>query len=117
MKFKVDENLPVEFAELLRLQGYNAETVKEENLCGKPDENIIQICQQENRILVTLDLDFADIRAYPPQNYPGIIVLRVSRQDKLYLLSIFAKIIPLLTQETLNHTLWIVEENKIRVRS
>lgn len=35
MKFKIDENLPVEFAELLRSQGYNAETVKEENLCGK----------------------------------------------------------------------------------
>ncbi|WP_017294353.1 DUF5615 family PIN-like protein [Geminocystis herdmanii] len=117
MKFKIDENLPIEFAELLRSQGYNAETVKEENLCGKPDENIIEVCQQENRILVTLDLDFADIRAYPPQNYSGIIVLRASRQDKLYLLSIFAKIIPSLRQETINNTLWIVEENKIRIRT
>jgi hypothetical protein len=27
--------------------------------------------------LVTRDFDFADIRNYPPANYPGIIVLRV----------------------------------------
>jgi predicted nuclease of predicted toxin-antitoxin system len=49
---------------------------------GSPDKNIIEVCQQENRILVTLDLDFADTRAYPPQNYPGIIILTAFRQDK-----------------------------------
>lgn len=47
MKFKIDENLPVEFAELLRPHGYNAETVKEENLCGKPDEILLKFVSKK----------------------------------------------------------------------
>jgi len=37
--------------------------------------------------LVTLDLDFANIRAYPPGEHAGIIVLRSKRQDKLTVLA------------------------------
>jgi len=86
MKFTIDENLPVEVAELLRSQGYDALTVEEQKLAGECDSIIIEVCRQEERILVTLDLDFADIRAYPPQDFAGIMVLRVNRQDKPYLL-------------------------------
>lgn len=38
MKFKVDENLPVEAADLLREAGHEADTVLEEGLCGTEDE-------------------------------------------------------------------------------
>ena len=62
MKFKVDENLPIEAAELLRQAGYEATTVHEEKLSGSTDLNLASICQQESRALVTLDVDFADIR-------------------------------------------------------
>jgi len=116
MKFKIEENLPVEVAQLLRSQGYDALTVEEQKLAGERDNRIIEVCRQEERILVTLDLDFADIRAYPPQDFPGIIVLRVSRQDKPYLLSIFQKAILVMTPETVAHRLWIVEETRIRIR-
>jgi len=34
MKFKVDENLPVEVADLLRQAGYDATTVVEQHLGG-----------------------------------------------------------------------------------
>jgi hypothetical protein len=36
---------------------------------GHSDAEIAQVCQREARVLVTMDLDFADIRAYPPQDY------------------------------------------------
>ena len=35
MKFKIDENLPVEIAELLRQKGYEATTVMEQSLGGE----------------------------------------------------------------------------------
>ena len=40
----------------------------------------MQACRTEGRILITLDLDFSDIRAYPPGTYPGIWVLRPPKQ-------------------------------------
>lgn len=67
MMFKIDENLPVEAAEILRQAGYDASTVVEQRLGGKPDSDIASVCQQEGRALITLDTDFGDIRAYPPR--------------------------------------------------
>ncbi len=82
MRFKTDENLPVEFAELLTQAGYEAVTVVSQGLQGKPDPVIVDACMREGRVLVTLDLGLADIRAYPPHQYPGFLVLRVRQQNK-----------------------------------
>lgn len=116
MQFKIDENLPVEIAEALRSAGYDAVMVMEQGLGGQPDTQIAAICAQEGRIIVTLDLDFANIHAYPPQNYPGIMVFRVRRQDKLHLLPIFQQALRLLEAEPIEHRLWIIEERGIRIR-
>lgn len=53
MKFKIDENLPVELANLLESAGYDAMTVKQQKLSGEKDPVIFDICQQEGRVLVT----------------------------------------------------------------
>jgi predicted nuclease of predicted toxin-antitoxin system len=116
MKFKIDENLPVEAAELLRQAGYDAATVHEENLVGKPDADIASVCQTEKRAIITLDTDFADIRTYPPDQFSGLIVLRLKQQDKFYVLKIFERILKLLSDE-LEGRLWIVDEKHVRVKS
>ena len=64
-----------------------------EDLRGAPDPSIARVCQDEQRILITLDLDFAHIRNYPPQDYPGIIVLRLARQDRDTVLAIMPRIL------------------------
>lgn len=116
MKFKTDENLPIEVAQLLVNSGHDTKTVNEQQLQGAKDFIIFNVCNNEQRILVTLDLDFADINIYPPQKSPGIIVLRVGSHAKKHVLKIFQRIILLITHETVKNRLWIVEENKIRIR-
>lgn len=56
MRFQVDENLPIEIADLLRQHQNDALTVPEEKLAGYPDPNLAQTCQKEERALVTLNL-------------------------------------------------------------
>lgn len=116
MRFKVDENLPVETAEALRQAGYDAVTVLEQKYGGSADAQLANLCQHEGRMLVTLDIDFADIRAYPPAEFPGLVVLRLRQQDKPHVLDVLAHLIPLLGQEPLERYLWIVEENRVRIR-
>ncbi len=116
MKFKVDENLPVEVADLLRQVGHDAVTVFEQHLEGSPDCDIASVCQEEGRALITLDTGFADIRAYPPAQFPGLIVLRLHKQDKPRVLKVIKRLIPLLSSEPLEHLLWIVEETRLRIR-
>ncbi len=116
MNFKIDENLPVEFAKTLKSSGYEAMTVFEQGLNGKADSEVINKCLEENFILVTLDLDFADIKLYSINRCPGIITIRAKYQDKRHLLNMLKNIIPNLKHEKIEGKLWIVEENKIRIR-
>ena len=82
MKFKIDENPPAECAVLLRAVGFGADTVVDERLAGADDAVIAIHSEQEDRVLVTLDLDFRNIRTYPPSQHARIVVLRPNRQDK-----------------------------------
>jgi predicted nuclease of predicted toxin-antitoxin system len=115
-KFKVDENLPTEAAELLAGAGHDAVTVGERRMVGDPDATVATVCQREGRAVVTLDLDFADIRAYPPGDYAGIIVLRLARLDKPRVLSLLQRLLPVLEREPFAGKLWIVEEASVRIR-
>lgn len=80
MRFKVDENLPLEVAEMLQQAGHDAATVLEQHLGGSDDAQLAALCQLEGRVLVTLDMDFSDIRNYPPAEFPGLIVLRLNNR-------------------------------------
>lgn len=116
MKFKVDQNLPIEVVQLLGQAGYDTATVLDQELGGVKDANLARSYRQENRAGVTLDLDFADIRSYPPQEYAGIIVLRPKQQDKLQVVQLFERLLKALQREKLEHALWIVDEQRIRIR-
>jgi predicted nuclease of predicted toxin-antitoxin system len=116
MRFQVGENPPVEVAQLLQDAGHDAATVLDQRLGGRDDRALAAVCRQEARALVTLDLDFADIRTDPPAHCAGVVVLRLQRHDKPHVLEVFARVTPLLSQEPLAQRLWIVEENRIRIR-
>ena len=115
MRFKVDENLPPEVVARLRAAGHDATGVLEQRLGGESDPRICAVCRAEERALVTLDLDFADIRAHPPAEYPGLVVLRLKRQNKARVLSALAAALKLLESELPERMLWIVEEGRIRI--
>jgi predicted nuclease of predicted toxin-antitoxin system len=67
-------------------------------------------------VLVTLDVDFANIQAYPPAVQSGIIVLRLASQSHSAIEAAIKSIVALLERERIRGTLWIVEENRIRIR-
>ncbi|MEM7533408.1 MAG: DUF5615 family PIN-like protein [Chloroflexota bacterium] len=116
MKFKIDENLPQDVTTLFQRYGYDTMSIHDQTMSGELDENIAVVCQDEDRVIVTLDTDFADIRTYPPQNYPGIIVLRLRQHDKPYVLSIIQRIITALGDTPIHRQLWLVDEKRIRIR-
>ena len=117
MKLKIDENLPDECADILRGSGFDADTVAEERLSGAEDSAIAVRCRAEDRVLITLDLDFANIRAYPPIEYAGIIILRSKRQDKHAILALAHRVTLVLANRAPAGELWIVESDRIRFRN
>lgn len=96
--------------------GHDAVTVLDQAMGGSPDTQLVVICKHEERILLTLDLDFADIRTYPPEAYPGLIVFRLQRQDKKHVLAALRRMLSLFDREPIDGHLWIIEEERVRIR-
>ena len=115
MRFKIDENLPPDLALFLREVGHDAATIWDQGLQGHSDPDIAEICCQESRTLITLDLDFSDIRTYPPEHYPGLIVMRLVYQSRKHVLGVFQRMFPLIEDKPLAGRLWILDEWSVRV--
>ena len=115
MRFKLDENLPAELANLFGEAGHDASTVLDQRLGGATDPKVASACVRERRAIVTLDTDFADIRTYPPREYSGIVVFRLNSQTRDHVLQVAARFLRSLPEE-LEGRLWIVEESRIRIR-
>ena len=115
-RFKVDENLPREVQALLLNAGHDAQTVHDERLVGHSDAQILDVCLNEDRVLVTLDLDFSDIRQYLPLSHRGIWVLRPETQSIDNTLSVLKGALALVADEPTTNRLWIVEPGRVRIR-
>ena len=117
MKFKIDENLPVDVRKLLQQAQHEAATIADEGLSGAQDREILRVWKEEQRSLVTLDMDFANVTAYPPQECAGLVVLRLRRQDTRSVLDALQRALPLMEEDRLKQRLWIVEEDRVRIRA
>jgi len=76
----------------------------------------ISLAQRENRILVTLDQDFANIIAYPPEKYPGIIVLKVHPSSISQTTHLLKKVIARTAEKEIKQALVVIDKNKFRIR-
>jgi len=116
MHGKVDENMPIESAGVLRMAGWECDTVFDEALVGAEDPDVAARCHAEGRVLFTLDMDFADIRTYPPSAYIGIVVFRPVTPSRDGVLALLRQLIPVLKAQWAEHRLWIVEPGRVRTR-
>lgn len=100
----------------LRDAGHEVQTVLEERLGGCLDSQVLNACHNEARVLITFDLDFANIRLYPPGSHPGIWVLRPHLQSIANTVTLLRGALTLLETETPQKRLWIIEHGRVRIR-
>lgn len=115
--FKVDENLPVEVAEVMRERALDAVTVRDQQLLGCSDELLAGICGREGRTVVTLDLGFARSLGAWPAPHAGLVILRPKRPDRTSIIRLATLVARNLPSSALRGEIWIVNETRIRVRS
>jgi predicted nuclease of predicted toxin-antitoxin system len=115
VKFKLDENLSPSMAQPIAEAGHDVTSVSGQGLSGCTDQSLYELCPAERRILVTLDLDFANPLRFPPEVGAGIIVLRPTRPLLSLLASMLTKLPTALEADGVEGRLWIVEPTRIRV--
>lgn len=116
MKIKLDENMPHALAVLLRAAGHDVETVPDENLSGAEDSIVLRCATEEDRVLMTFDLDFADIRSYPLGQHAGIVVFRIPDRRWAVLKEPAERLIASGRLDQISYGLAIVDDKRIRMR-
>jgi hypothetical protein len=115
VKLKLDENLGIRGADLLRADGHDVATVAEQLMTSATDQELIFRCHAEQRWLVTMDLDFSNPFVFPPAGYSGIAVLRLPASSALIdLLAACRTLSAALSREEITGQLWIVDRGRIR---
>lgn len=118
MRFMIDANMPRSAIGALEGHGHQVEFARDVGLGAAPDARIAERILQTGYALLTRDLDFADVRQYPPDRYGGIVVLRLP--DHFTAAEIVAVLGRFLADpkflENLRGRLAVVDENRVRFR-
>jgi len=117
MRIKLDENMPAAMTELLRQAGHDALSVADEGLGGTADPTVLQAASAEDRVLITFDLDFADVRSYPVGSHAGIVVFRLHDQRWVVLEGPARHLVASGGLERIRGGLAVVDEARIRIRT
>jgi len=115
MRFKLDENADPTWRIPLEDAGHQVSTVAEEHLLGSKDTIIAKTCKDEGLCLITADMGFAQIIEYPPNRYPGIIVLRHPAPSLDGMRKLVEQIAAAVKTRSPQGRLWIVEPARIRI--
>ncbi len=73
--FLADENIASSVVSALREEGYDVRSVKEEDLLGVSDRNLILYAKGEGRIILTHDRDFGNLLNFPLQSHCGVVLI------------------------------------------
>jgi predicted nuclease of predicted toxin-antitoxin system len=117
MRLKLDENLSRHLGPELLALGHDVETVAGEGLLSRPDTEIASAAQCENRMLFTLDTEFADLRKHTPGSQPGIIVFRPQRYGPLSVNAFVLDFVRSTDLSRLSGCICIVDPGRMRVRA
>ncbi len=116
MKLKLDENLSRHLLSAPGLLQHDVTTAAEEGLLSQPDATIAAAANGEGRMLLTLDLEFADLRKYSPGRHPGIILFRPRSFGPLAVNRFVEEFVQDTNLEQLANCVAVVDPARVRVR-
>lgn len=116
MKFKLDENLPVELVTDLVALGHDAGTVFREGLPGARDRVVVDAAFGADRILLTLDKGIANIQRYPMDQHAGVVLFRPDTLGRGAVIAFVRERLKLVLEMDLAERLTVVGPSRIRFR-
>ncbi len=117
MRFLADMCISRRTVIWLRQQGHDAVHLSEERLQRAPDEAVLAKARQENRVLLTMDLDFGYLLAVSRAVLPSVILFRVSDERAEIINERLADILAECADDLESGVVVSVGERAFRVRS
>lgn len=115
MKFLADENIYTSTIRFLRSLGHDVLDVKELRLFGLSDDRLLNLSRKDDRILLTLDKDFVDLR-YPMKTDCSILIVRVKPPTPENINHALVKFLERVHECDIKNALVILEADRYRLR-
>ena len=116
MNLKLDENLPESLVPKLQALGHDVDTVSDEDLAGRDDDEVWEAAQVVGRFLITQDLDFSDVRRFTPGTHPGLLLVRLTQPGRKALAARAALLFATERVDEWLGCLVVATEHKVRVK-
>jgi predicted nuclease of predicted toxin-antitoxin system len=119
MKFLADMGVSMTVVQALREQDYDAIHLREQQLQRLPDPTIlIKVikAKQENRIILTFDLDFSELLAMNRENLPSVLIFRLQKTTPHFVADRLLESLLLYKENLIQGAILIIEDSRYRLR-
>lgn len=116
MRFLVDMPLSPEIAVWLTQQGHDAVHALEVGLDRAQDEVILERARNEQRVVITADLDYPRLLAMAQAKGPGLILFRGGDYSEHEALERLSRALEAVSAEELPNSTVVIERGRIRRR-
>jgi predicted nuclease of predicted toxin-antitoxin system len=114
MRFLADENCDANLVKKLREAGHDVAFVLEDQP-GSDDLEVVRLAREQNRVILTADLDFGQLSEFERELPPGIVLLRLHPLQRA---SRIERIVDVLNSlgDAIQHNVVVIEPGQVRVR-
>ncbi len=116
MKFLVDMALSPRTAKFLAELGYEAERVDKLGMAKSTDREIFEYAIENNRVVITADMDFGRILAYTKSNKPSVIIFRLKTPTPEKVNSMLSSTLPRIKEALEKGAIVVIEDQRVRIR-
>jgi predicted nuclease of predicted toxin-antitoxin system len=116
MKFLADMGISPLTVQVLRQQGYDAIHLYEAGLERLPDPLIVEKARQEERVILTFDLDFTDLLAMSSLSLPSVIIFRLQMTKPAFVSTRLLSVLEECGEALDRGAIVIVDESRYRLR-
>ena len=116
MKFLIDMNLSPRWCGILQAEGWDSVHWSQVGIASAPDHQVMQRAHEEQRIVLTHDLDYGAMLAATKATGPSVVQVRTQDVRPQTLVPLLVPILRQFESELNAGALLIVDEAKSRVR-
>jgi predicted nuclease of predicted toxin-antitoxin system len=117
VRFLLDQNLSPQVAQLLIDAGHDAVHVRTLGMSRAPDNDILRVALEQDRVLVSGDTDFGDLLATSNAAKPSVLLLRRQQGRRAeQLLRLLLANLDAVADDLIEGSIVVLDEGRIRVR-
>jgi predicted nuclease of predicted toxin-antitoxin system len=116
MRFLIDQGVSPMLASLIREAGHEAVHVRDVAMSEAKDTDIVAFAEQDDRIIITEDMDFGGLLVPSGKTRPSVILFRNRNARALVRARLLLQSVPVIEADLIAGAIVVLEDGSFRVR-